>query len=343
MKSRFAIALGFILLSTAAVTAASLAPPPKTEFKVIPLVSDQPGVAPNTDPNLVNPWGLSQAPGNPLWVADNGTDLSTLYDPSSGAINPLVVGIKPGAPTGTVFVPPGTGWPISKNGASDDSIFLFDTESGAILGWSFNVDQNNAVVGVDNSKKGSAYKGLAVDVPDVLLFAADFANNEIQVYDGKWKLVRKFTDKSLPRHFAPFNVQWLNGKLYASFAKRARGGIDEVDKKGLGYVDVFDASGNLLKHLVSNGQLDAPWGMVIAPSGFGKFAGALLVGNFGNGKIHAYDPDTGDFMGTLNDDHGNPVKIDGLWSLFPGPDDSTIMYSAGPDDESHGVVGQIKK
>lgn len=341
MKSKLSLTLTCILLSTGAIAAAS-APPAKTEFQVIPLVADQPGVAPNTDPNLVNPWGLSQAPGNPLWVSDNGTNLSTLYDPSSGAINPLVVKV-PGAPTGTVFVPPNTGWPIKRKGAKDDSIFLFDTEGGTILGWSFNVDQTHAVVGVDNSAEHAAYKGLAVDLADVLLFAADFKNNDVEVYDGNWKLVRKFTDPQAPKHFAPFNVAWINNQLYVAFAKRERGGIDEIDKKGLGFVDVFDAKGNLQKRLIAGGQLDAPWGMLIAPSGFGKFAGALLVGNFGNGRIHAYNANTGDFIGTLNDRTGKPIIIDGLWSLFPGPDDSTILYSAGPDDESHGVIGQIKK
>src|SRR5205823_1303662 len=158
-----------------------------------------------------------------------------------------------------------------------------------------------------------------------------------------WKKLRAFTDASLPKHFAPFNVAWLNNKLYVSFAKRARGSIDEVDGKGLGYVDVFDIQGNLVQHLVSNGNLNAPWGMTIAPSGFGKFSGGLLVGNFGDGRIHAYDATTGSVMGTLKDDHGAALKIDGLWSLFPGPNDSTIIFSAGPDDEAHGLLGQITK
>jgi uncharacterized protein (TIGR03118 family) len=342
MKSQFTLALSAILFSTAALAGGSHPAMPKSGFQVIPLVSDQPGVAPNTDPNLVNAWGLSQAPGNPLWVADNGTNLSTLYDPSTGTPNPLVVSV-PGAPTGTVFAPPGTGWPITKNGATDDSIFLFDTEDGTIQGWSFNVDQNNAVVGVDNSAKGAAYKGLAVDVPDVLLFAANFTGNAVEVYDGNWNLVNSFTDPSLPKHFAPFNVAWLNGQLYVAFAKRRIGEIDEIDRRGLGYVDVFDARGSLQKQLIANGHLEAPWGMTIAPSGFGSLAGALLVGNFGNGKIHAFDATTGVYIGGLKDKNKKPIAIDGLWSLFPGPAEDTIMFSAGPDDESHGLVGQIKK
>jgi uncharacterized protein (TIGR03118 family) len=339
---KMSIALGVALLSTVAMAADKITPP-RLDFHIVPLVSDQAGVAPNTDPNLVNPWGISQAPGNPLWVSDNGTDLSTLYDPNSGAINPLVVSIPPGAPTGTVFVPQGTGFPISQNGATDDSIFIFDTESGAILGWSFNVNQTQAIVAVDNSGKGSAYKGLAFDPSDVLLFAADFVNNQVQVYNKKWRRVRSFTDKSLPKHFAPFNVAWLNNKLYVAFAERAAGSIDEVDGKGLGYVDVFDAQGNLLQHLVANGPLNAPWGMTVAPSGFGKFAGALLVGNFGDGRIHAFDPQTGDFLGTLKGQGEKPLAIDGLWSLFPGPDEDSVTFSAGPDGEAHGLLGLIHR
>lgn len=297
-------------------------------------------MAPNTDPNLVNPWGISQAPGNPLWVSDNGTNLSTLYDPRTGKVNSLVVNIPSGGPTGTVYVA-GAGFMVSENGRSGNSLFLFDTESGAILGWNSSVDAGNAVIAVDNSANGSAYKGLAYDSTDVLLFAANFTKNAVEVYDKNWNKLRSFTDTGLPRHFAPFNVAWLNNKLYVSFAKRKKGSIDEIDKKGLGYIDVFDTQGNLQQHLVSNGNLNAPWGMVIAPSGFGKVAGDLLVGNFGDGKIHAYDASTGEAKGTLKDSNGKAIAIDGLWSLFPGPDSNTIEFSAGPDDESHGLLGQI--
>ena len=330
-----------IMLFTTAAMAANDVPPPRMDYHVVPLVSDQQGVAPNTDPNLVNPWGIAEAPGNPLWVSDNGTNLSTLYDPKSGAINPLVVKMSADAPTGAAFVPPGTGFPISESGKKDDSIFVFDTESGAILGWSNNVDVNKAVVAVDNSAKGSAYKGLAFDPKDVLLFAADFVNNQVQVYDKKWNRVRTFTDPSLPKHFAPFNVAWLNGELYVAFAKRARGSIDEVDGKGLGYIDTFDAKGHLLQHLIANGDLNAPWGMLIGPPKFGKFAGDLLVGNFGDGRIHAYNPNTGEFKGKLTTSSDKTLVIDGLWSLAPGPNDESVIFSAGPDDEKHGLLGQI--
>jgi uncharacterized protein (TIGR03118 family) len=336
---KLSVTFGVVLLSTAAMAATNV-PPPRMDYHAVPLVSDQPGAAPNTDPNLVNPWGIAEAPGNPLWVSDNGTNLSTLYDPKSGAINPLVVSVA-GAPTGAAFIPPGSGFPISEGGKKDDSIFVFDTEGGTLLGWSDNVDVNKAIVAVDNSAHGSAYKGLAYDPDDVLLFAADFGNNQVQVYDKNWRRVRAFTDTSLPKHFAPFNVAWLNGQLYVAFAKRAPGSIDEVDGKGLGYVDTFDAKGNLLQHLIANGDLNAPWGMIIAPPKFGKFAGALLVGNFGDGRIHAYNPKNGEFHGTLTTSGDKALVIDGLWSLVPGPNDESVIFSAGPDDESHGLLGQI--
>lgn len=340
MKTRLCAALAMTLLSTAAFAGGKPAPGELT-FNVVPLVSDQAGVAPFTDPNLVNPWGVSQAPGNPLWVSDNHTNLSTLYDPNTGQPQSLVVNIPSDGPTGTVFVPPGTGFPITENGVTDDSIFLFDTEGGAILGWSPNVDATNAVIAVDNSANSSVYKGLAYDPTDVLLFAADFHNNQVQVYDGSWNLVRSFTDPGLPKNFAPFNVAWLNNKLYVAFAEREQNGDDEVDGKGLGYVEVFDTQGVMQKHLVSNAKLNAPWGMTIAPPGFGKYAGRLLVGNFGDGYIHVYDADKGTYKGELRGSKSKPIVIDGLWSLFPGPNDNTIIFSAGPDGEAHGLLGQI--
>lgn len=331
------IAVGAALLfSTAAIAAVQ----PGSHYQIVPLVSDQKGVAAHTDPNLVNPWGISQAPGSPIWVSDNGTNLSTLYDPTTGQPNSLVVKIPSDGPTGTVFVN-GKGFPITRGGVTGNSIFLFASEGGGILGWNNNVALNKAVMVVDNSGKKSAYKGLAID-DDLCLYAADFANGEVQMYDKKWHLTGKFTDTSLPMRFAPFNVAWINHKVYVAYAKREVGGIDEVDHKGLGYVDVFDTQGHLLKQLIAQGDLNAPWGMTIAPARFGKFAGALLVGNFGDGKVHAYDPDTGKFLGTLKTDANKPVVIDGLWSLVAGPDRQSVVFSSGPDHEAHGLVGQIR-
>lgn len=314
-------------------------PPAKSKYTVTNQVSDQPGVAAVTDPDLVNAWGLSRAPGQPNWVSDNGTNLSTVYDENTGA-KELAVTIPKGAPTGTVYSA-GMGFTVTEGSTSGDAQFLFDSEAGVISGWSSSVDVNNAIIAVDRSATGDAYKGLAIDPTSKQIYAAEFVHNEVQIYNNKFKMVGKFTDPSLPRHFAPFNVQVLNGKVYVAFAKRERGGgIDEVDRKSLGYVDVFDTSGNLQQHLLANGKLDAPWGMTIAPTGFGQFSGDLLVGNFGNGKINAFDPNTGDYMGTLKGTDGKPVVIDGLWALLAGPG-SSVTFTAGPGDESHGLLGLI--
>ncbi|HEY1962712.1 MAG TPA: TIGR03118 family protein [Rhizomicrobium sp.] len=304
-------------------------------FTINNLVSDQPGVAAHTDAALVNAWGISHAPGGPLWISDNGTDKSSVYS-STGAPQ-FSITLSPGAPTGTVYVPNG-GFVIHKGATSGSALFLFDTESGAIEGWSPSVDQNG-VVALDNSANGAVYKGLALDGATNRLFAANFAKNKVEIYNSSFGLVSSFTDTALPRHFAPFNVAVLNGKVYVAFAKRERRGIDELHKRGLGYVDVFDTSGNLQKRLLANGALNAPWGMTIAPGGFGKLTGALLVGNFGDGRIHAYDANTGDLMATLKDTDGSALSIDGLWAL--DADSGVVDFTAGPGDESHGLLGNI--
>jgi uncharacterized protein (TIGR03118 family) len=335
MKTCACSALAMAFFAASAISGSALA----AHFTVTNLVSDQPGVAANTDPDLVNAWGLSHAPGGPLWVADNGTDKSTIYDSSGN--KQFGIALSPGAPTGTVFVPSSTGYVIHKGGKSGSAIFLFDTESGAIEGWNPNVDQNG-VVALDNSAKGAVYKGLAIDSASNRLFAANFAKNKVEIYDENFTRVGSFTDSALPKRFAPFNVAVLNGNVYVSFAKRELHGIDELHKNGLGYVDIFDTSGNLQKHLIANDKLNAPWGMTIAPAGFGRFSGALLVGNFGNGRIHAYDASTGDFMGTLKDTGGNPITISGLWAL-DGTTGSAVTFTAGPGGESHGLLGTISR
>ena len=340
MRTKISVALGVILLSIPALAGSGNTPLAAAKFDVLPLVSDQPGVAPNTDPDLVNAWGISHAPGGPNWVSDNGTDKATIYDRTTGAKSSPVVEISHGAPTGTVYVPPGIGFEIKANGTSAPATFLFDTESGAIEGWNYFVDVNNAVIAVDNSANGSVYKGLALDPVGKLLFATDFANNQVQVFNNKFKLVRSFTDNRLPKRFAPFNVAWINNKLYVAFAKREKGGIDELHGAGLGYVDVFDGNGNLLQQLIANGTLNAPWGMTIAPTRFGSFGGTLLVGNFGDGRIHAYNATAGDFIGTVRGRDGNPLEIDGLWALEAGPN-SDVTFTAGPGDETHGLLGRI--
>ncbi|HWY16061.1 MAG TPA: TIGR03118 family protein [Rhizomicrobium sp.] len=335
MRSEIGIAFGLVLLASTAWAGNIPAAP---VFKITKLVSDQAGKAKNADTNLVNAWGLSQAPGGPLWVSDNGTGLSTVYNQGTGVNTGLVVTIPSGVPTGTVYNI--SGFKISENGKSGAAQFIFDSEAGIISGWNFSVDSSNAIIAYDGSAQGSVYKGLAIDTSSELLFAADFHNNQVQIFDSNWNLVGAFTDKSLPKRYAPFDVAVINGSVYVTFAKQDSAKHDEIDGPGLGYVDVFDEKGNLVKQLTGQGPLNAPWGMAIAPSTFGSFAGDLLVGNFGDGWVNAFDPTTGTYAGPLSTSKG-PIAIDGLWGLdaVPGGD---ITFSAGPRKENHGLVGLIK-
>ena len=309
-------------------------------FTVTNQVADLSGVAPVTDPLLVNPWGLSQAPGSPLWVANNGTDTSTLYDKDTFAKVALTVSV-PGAPTGTTFVGITGAFNITSGANTGRTLFAFATEGGQIEGWNPAVDATHAVVAVDESASGAVFKGLTLGMSGTSprLYATDFAHGVVSIYDAGFNKVGSFTDPNLPPNYAPFNVQNLNGQLYVTFAKREPGATDETAGQGLGFVDVFNTDGHLVRRLAQHGQLNAPWGLAIAPATFGKFAGALLVGNFGDGRINAYDPTTGNYIGVLRDDQ-NRVEIDGLWALRTGPN-GTITFSAGPADESHGLLGSI--
>jgi uncharacterized protein (TIGR03118 family) len=335
MRTEFKLALGILLLASPALAAS----PTTTNFKIVKLVADQAGKAKTQDPNLVNAWGLSQAPGGPVWVSDNGTGLSTVYDQGTGVNEGIVVTIPGGFPTGNVYN--NSGFNITENNKTGSSIFIFDTENGMIAGWSPTVDAANAVVAYDGSGQGSVYKGLAIDTQKGLLFAADFHNNQVQVFDHNWNLVTSFTDSTLPRRYAPFNVATINGDVYVTFAKQDKAKHDEIDGPGLGYVDVFDENGKLLQKLTGQGPLNAPWAMVIAPKKFGSFAGDLLVGNFGDGWINAFDPGTGAYLGPLTLADGSPIAIDGLWGLDPVPT-GELTFGAGPKKESHGLLGLIK-
>jgi uncharacterized protein (TIGR03118 family) len=317
------------------------------------LISDIAGVARITDRNLVNPWGLAAGPSTPLWVADNGTDVSTLY---SGAVNgsipviaPLVVAIPGGAPTGIVFNAT-DGFVIHAGTASAPARFIFDSEAGQITAWSPNVPPPTQAQTVATTP-GAIYKGLAIATTrkhGTLLYAADFHGAKIDVFDDRFAPVTlpgAFVDRGLPAGYGPFNIQELGGRLYVAYAKQDAEAEDEVAGAGLGFVDVYNTKGRLLKRLVSEGNLNAPWGLVIAPRRFGDFGGDLLVGNFGDGKINAYDPRDGDFEGQLANEDGNPIQIDGLWALrfgngtFGTPDG--LLFTAGIADEEHGLLGEI--
>jgi uncharacterized protein (TIGR03118 family) len=314
-----------------------------TRFAIVNQVADQTGIAPVTDAQLVNPWGLSSSPTSPLWVADNGADRSTVYDRNTFAKNNNLNVAVPGGPTGTTFIGIANSFMVSAGGKTGQTQFAFATESGQIDGWNSTVNASQAVVAVDESAAGSVFKGLTLGMTSSgapRLFAADFAHGMVSVYDSSYAKVGSFTDPNLPADYAPFNVQTLNGKLYVTFANRAPGALDETAGQGKGFVDVFDTDGHLLQRLVNHGQLNAPWGLAIAPASFGQFAGALLVGNFGDGRINAYDPNTGEYLGAVRAGDNKKLSIDGLWALRTGPN-GTITFSAGPADESHGLLGSL--
>ncbi len=331
MHKKLSMAIAIAVIASPAVAS--------TAFKITKLDSDYSSKAMHIDPNLVNPWGMSQVATGPIWVSDNGTGLSTLYDQGTGKVETLVVTIPSGSPTGTVYNST-TSFQVTEAGKTAAASFLFDSEAGIISGWASSVDAAKAIVAYDGSANGSVYKGLAIDTTNKLLFATDFVNNQVQVFDGNFNLVNSFTDTSL-RHYAPFNVALLNGKLYVSFAKQGKVCCDEKHGAGLGAVDVFDESGNLQQHLIATGgALNAPWGMTIAPASWNEFAGALLVGNFGNGWINAYDPNTGASLGTLNNKSGLPLTLMGLWGLDPVPAND-VTFTAGVKKEAHGLMGLI--
>ena len=321
------------------------------EYQQTNLISDIAGVARITDPNLVNPWGQAASATSPLWVADNGADVSTLYRGGvSGTIPqivPLTVTIPGGAPTGVVFN--STSDFVVKTGTGNaPANFIFDSEAGKITAWSRVVSGTTAQV--EHSRKQAVYKGLAIASAGgaTYLYAANFHSGRIEVYNSRFKRVRlsgHFRDAQIPAGFAPFDVQELAGKLYVTYAKQNAQRHDDVAGPGNGFVDVFDTSGHLLTRLVAHGDLNSPWGLALAPASFGAFAGELLVGNFGDGKIHAYDPMTGAAKGELVNTDNNPIQINGLWALrfgngvFGAAD--TLVFTAGIGDESHGLLGEI--
>ncbi len=344
--------LGILLAATSALALALAGPAgahgggkAANVYKKRNLVSDINGVARITDRNLVNPWGLSFGPATPAWVADNGADVSTLYTGGVRRSIPvtvqLVVGIPAGAPTGTVFNPTG-GFKV--NGAP--AKFIFDSEKGTITAWNAGTE---AVT--EATTPNAIYKGLAIASKGgaTFLFAANFHAATIDVFDDAFAPVTTppgaFTDPNLPKGFAPFNVQEIGGRLVVAYAKQDADAEDEEAGPGLGFVDVYDTSGRLVRRLISNGALDAPWGLAVAPRHFGPFGGDLLVGNFGDGLINAYDTHTGAFEGTLMNKDAHPIRIDGLWALRFGNGvigtPQTLLFTAGIADEAHGLFGEI--
>ena len=335
-----------------------------TYYQQVDLTSDVSGAANNTDSNLINPWGISHSSTSPFWVSDFGTGVSTLYNGAGQPFpvnSPLVVtipvapgGTPPSHPTGLVSNP-SSSFVLPSGGRA---LFLFATEDGTISGWNGN-SGTSAIRMVDSSGSDAIYTGLAIgnNGSGDFLYAANFYAGRIDVLAGTFApttLAGSFTDPNLPPGYAPFNVQNLGGSLYVTYAKPDESGSDGEPGPGLGYVDVFDLNGNLLRRLISDDKLNAPWGLALAPASFGDFSGDLLVGNVGDGLINAFDPATGAYLGTLQNTMGDPIVIDGLRGLIfgnggNGGDLNVLYFTAGPVDEQpdgpldeqHGLFGSL--
>jgi uncharacterized protein (TIGR03118 family) len=341
------------------------------QFTVHSLVSDGFLPADHVDPNLVNAWGLVAGPTTPWWVANNGTDTSTLYDAAGNSFplaSPLVVHVD-GGPTGLVFNG-GAGFVVKGTG-SGPARFIFASEDGKIRGWNPAADPTHALIGA-NPDDGAIFKGLAIASTSSgdMLYATDFHNGRVDVFDSSWTLVSNpgaFVVPHLPKQFAPFGIRTLDGKIFVTYAKQDENAEDDVHGPGLGLVAEFDTSGKFLGRVAVRGKLNAPWGLAIAPNGFGKFGGDLLVGNFGDGRINVFERrhdkgfdryawDRGrrhrhrtlfEFEGQLRTTHHEPITIDGLWGISFGNGATagpagTLFFTAGPDDENHGLFGKIE-
>jgi len=303
------------------------------------------GGAQISDPNLLNPWGLAYSPTSGFWSANNGTGTATIYNvtPAADVTTKVALTVTiPGAgnPTGQVFNG-GTGFNADR--------FLFVSEDGTVSGWRGALGTTAEILQTgdpDNVYKGSALSDIG---GHTYLYAANFHTGAVDVLKGDPGapgLSGNFLDPNLPAGYAPFNIQNLNGMLYVTYAKQDGTGRDAVSGAGLGIVDVFDLQGNLMGRVASGGVLDTPWGLALAPSTFGPLAGDLLVGNFGDGRISAFDPVSHAFLGQIQDGMGNALSIDGLWALMPGNDgnggsSSRLYFTAGPNDESAGLFGVL--
>jgi uncharacterized protein (TIGR03118 family) len=359
MSSRSLRTLQFAVLAAAVGSLAATPGVVQGAYQQTALVSDGYYEAPHTDANSLNPWGLAATTSSPWWVGNNHTGKATIYD-ANGVVSQLVVDVPSfnsatGGPVTGVAFNPTSSFVLSDGGSSGPATFLFACEDGTISAWNPNVPppppshQMQRVV--DNSGVQANYKGLAVASSPLgdRLYAADFHNARIDIFDGMFAqqfIPGVFVDPSLPSGYAPFNIMNLGGELYVAFALVDTSSGDEIAGPGLGFVSVFDASGVLLRSLIHGGQLNAPWGMAIAPSNFGQFSDSLLVANFGNGTIHAYDRTTGALRGILRRASGFPIHVEGLWGIAFGNGGSAglpnvLYFTAGPADETHGVFGSI--
>ena len=358
-------------------------------YKQTDLVSNTSGVAPGTDPQLINAWGLSRGSGSAWWVSDNATGFSTLYN-GAGVKQSLIVTIPPadptnkktptGSPTGTMFNGSQTDFLLAPG---QPAVFLFCTADGTIAGWNPNVavaqgvapPSTNAVT-VVKTTDGSAYTGLTKAFIDgkTYLYAANFSNARVDVYDNKFKRINlsgknstantpgeeerspqnPFVDEKLPRNYVPFNVQAIGNDIVVTYVQHEEGSPFESDGPGLGYVDIYDSTGRLLRRLEHGDWLNAPWGVALAPLDFGRFSHDLLIGQFAgggdtqsSGYIAAYDLATGKFDGLLQDASGKALAINGIWAISPGNSDAAaapaaqLYFTAGPNHGSGRLFGYL--
>jgi uncharacterized protein (TIGR03118 family) len=329
-------------------------PPIQSSFSVTALVSDGVVPAAHMDANLKNPWGVAFNPKGFVWVADNGTNVATLYD-GNGVPQSLVVTIPDGkngsaSPTGIVFN--GTqSFTVLENGKSGAAAFIFAGEGGTITAWAPSVGPTNAFVMYDDGTGGAVYKGLALAAMNGnnFLYATDFHNNKIDVFNTSFTKVAmpgNFTDPAIPAGFAPFGIQAIGSNLFVTYAMQDAAKHDDVAGAGLGMIDVYDTAGNLKQRFATGGSLNAPWGIAQAPGNFGSMSGAILIGNFGDGTINAFNASSGQSMGPLNGPNSGPVAEHGMWGIAFGNDlsnqpSNTLFFAAGPNDEADGVYGRI--
>jgi uncharacterized protein (TIGR03118 family) len=348
------------LLACAVASSASRAAQSVNDgYEQVNLVSDIASMAKHTDPALVNPWGIVVGP-EVVWVNNAGTGLTKAYG-RNGRAHRFAIhvpapggGDEPGEPTGLVVNHSGQ-FVITNGRRRAPSTFLMSTENGTITAWNHSVTGSNAVIVVDRSASDANYKGLAIardtnGAPNI--YAANFRAGVVDVFDGQFQHRGSFTDSSVPPMFAPFNVQNIRGKLFVTFAKLAADMEDDEPGPGNGFVDIFDTDGTLLRRFASAGALNSPWGLAVAPQNFGQFSHALLVGNFGDGRINAYDLLTGKLLGHLTRPNGEDIEIEGLWGLsferqerFEHDCDfeaKRLYFAAGIEDEAHGLLGFIR-
>jgi uncharacterized protein (TIGR03118 family) len=340
-----AVAVGLLAI----LPGTALAKRPVGSYTQRNLVSDQAGRAEMTDPNLVNAWGLAFGPATsptPAWVANNGKNNATLYRGATSAMDPVAIVPRVfdvgEAPTGQVY-----------NGSSSfmvggaPALFIFSSEKGTITAWQPALGTTAQTV---KTVKGAIFKGLAIarSPSGMRLYATDFHNNKVDVFNdsfGKVKRRGAFVDRRLPRKFAPFGIQAIGNRIVVTYAKQDADAEDDSAGPHRGFVDIYTTRGKLVRRFARRGPLDSPWGIASAPQGFGAASGALLIGNFGDGRINAYRQGSGRLLGQLAGTNGKPLTIDGLWALQFGNGvigtPQSLLFTAGPDDEQHGLFGLL--